>query len=451
MILNSKTLKTNIVVFMLLAVMLTACSKSIERAPVAAVQESPIVENTASGFINRLNETGLGLVREVPASNLKHTSEDVFIGKEEVGMNIADLRWLDCKTELTEDEQKRISEYYPHMYFTYNTIFPDTMPADFDPEEVLEVSRNPGLGVRSLHSDGINGSGVGVAIIDQVLYTGHPEYSEQLALYEEIHVMPNEGASMHGSAVASIAVGKSCGVAPGAKLYYWAVNLYKDTISKSKTDENLAFAEGLAVAIDRVLEVNKTLPDNEKIRVISISRGFRNLEDEGVKTFLAAVERAKEAGIFVITTSTFQYYDWLSKDTDFAGLGKVDYTGDPDELSTYTLGAWEQIEADKYTSMLLVPMDARTTADFTEDGGYVFYSDGGWSWVAPYVAGVYALACQAKPDITPEEFYKAAISTSDVLTVKIQTETGGTGDAGTEYTLQHVINPAKLIASLSKG
>ncbi|MFB0919710.1 MAG: S8 family serine peptidase [Oscillospiraceae bacterium] len=280
---------------------------------------------------------------------------------------------------------------------------------------------------------------------DQTLYTGHPEYSDQ---HEEIHVLPVESANIHGSVVSSIAVGKSCGVAPGAKLYYWAINSSKVINSISSDDASIAFADGLAVAIDRVLEINKSLPGNEKIRVISISRGFSILEDESVKTFLAAVQRAKKAGVFVVTTSTYQCYDWLNEENDFAGLGKVDFTGDPDKLSTYTLGTWEQSIADKCISKLLAPMDVRTTADFTSGDGYVFYSDGGWSWVAPYLAGVYALACQVKPDVTPEEFWNAALETADTLTVKIQTENTSEGE---EYAFQHVINPVHLIESLEDG
>ena len=191
-----------------------------------------------------------------------------------------------------------LSGCVPNITFNSDTVFPNTMPKGYDPDAILEAGKNPGLGIRSLHERGITGSGVGIAIIDQPLYTGHPEYSGQLALYEEIHVIPDEDASMHGSAVSSIAVGKSCGVAPGAKLYYWAVNFSKKIYNMDSDDASIAFADGLAVAIDRVLEVNKSLPQNEKIRVISISRGFDNLEDEGVKAFLAAVERAKKSGIF---------------------------------------------------------------------------------------------------------------------------------------------------------
>jgi subtilisin family serine protease len=307
----------------------------------------------------------------------------------------------------------------------------------------MAAGKNPGLGVNALHEQGINGKGVSIAIIDQTLFTGHPEYQDNLALYEEIHVIPGENAAMHGSAVSSIAVGKTCGVAPDAKLYYWAVDFAKSMNIQDASDKNIAFADGVAVAVDRMLEVNARLPESDKIRVLSISRGFDDLSDTGVQTFLKAVERAKAAGIFVITTSTFRYYDFMTPATDFAGLGKSDYAGDPDTLSTYTLSPWEQEYSSAFIDKLLVPMDARTTADFTGPDDYVFYPQGGFSWVAPYLAGLYALSVQVKPDVTPELFWTTALDTSSKLTVKIP----ATAD-GKEYTFNHVINPQALIDAL---
>ena len=422
-----------------IAALLTACSGSAERvSPMSSPTGS--APATESAFINRLTQNGSGLVREVPAhGNLKQCSLTGF-GKEQ-GFGL-DLRWLDCKNDLDAKQQKKVHDSVPQITFNSDTVFPDAMPENYAPSAILEAGKNPGLGVRSLHKKGITGTGVGVAIIDSPLYTGHPEYKDQLALYEEIHVTPDEGASMHGSAVSSIAVGKTCGVAPGAKLYYWGVNFVKDS-SVAFENEGIAYAEGLAVAVDRIIEVNKSLPKGEKIRVISISEGFLTRDDDGVQTFLAAVERAKKANIFVVTTTTYQSYDWLSKETDFGGLGKKDYAGDPDSLSNYTLPLRGQDKPEKYSSRLLVPMDARTTADFTGDG-YAFFNEGGGSWVTPYVAGLYALACQVKPDVTPEEFYKTARKTADRLTVKIPAGK----DAGKNIYNVNVISPTKLINAL---
>ena len=72
-------------------------------------------------------------------------------------------------------------------------------------------------------------------------------------MYEEIHCN-EEQAAMHGSAVASIAVGKTTGVAPGADLYYIA-----ETHGDSNNGTFNYDFTWLAKSIDRILEVNKSL------------------------------------------------------------------------------------------------------------------------------------------------------------------------------------------------
>ena len=164
--------------------------------------------------------------------------------------------------------------------------------------------------------------------------------------------------------------GKAAVARPGREALLLDRQSEQNARHDGKSDSERAFAEGFAAAVDRVVVVIKVCPTAENI--------------------------------FVVTTSTSFCYDWLSHEQDFAGLDKVDYAGDPDKVSTYTLGTWEQISA--------------------QDDGYAFYSDGGFSWLAPYLAGLYALACQVKLDVTPEEFWKTALGASDKLTVPIQTE-----------------------------
>jgi hypothetical protein len=62
-------------------------------------------------------------------------------------------------------------------------------------------------------------------------------------------------------------------------------------------------------------------------------------------------------------------------------------------------------------------MDSRCTASPTGNEDYVFYREGGWSWSIPYIASLYALACQVRPQITPEVFWAKAIETGDSVVV----------------------------------
>jgi len=107
-----------------------------------------------------------------------------------------------------------------HANFDTRTVWPtaDYLPKEFDWKKIMELGKNPGLGLRKLHDRGVTGRGVGIAIIDKVLLVDHQEFAGRIRLYEEINMKPNAAPEMHGSAVASIAVGKTIGVAPGADL-----------------------------------------------------------------------------------------------------------------------------------------------------------------------------------------------------------------------------------------
>jgi hypothetical protein len=297
--------------------------------------------------------------------------------------------------------------------FDSKTRWPRKLPAGFDPMHVMELGKNPGLGIRGLHQQGITGKGIGIAIIDQGLLVDHIEYKDRLRLYEEIHC-GNDHAQMHGPAVASIAAGKTVGVAPGADLYYIA-----ETHGVFRSDGFDWDFSYLARSIDRILEVNKWLSAHRKIRVISISVGW-GPQQKGYAEITAAVERAKHEGIFVVSSSLSATYQGKLK---FQGLGREPLS-DPNRYESQRPGLWwvnqfyaENPEAAATSENLLVPMDSRCTASPTGAEDYVFYREGGWSWAVPYIAGLYALSCQVKPEITPEVFWAKAIETGDSVKI----------------------------------
>lgn len=337
-----------------------------------------------------------------------------------------DLRNFDISHYDLRDQEDLLSQ----VTFDSATLFPDKLPEGFSPEEIMELGKNPGLGVRALHEEGITGEGVNIAIVDQALNPEHAEYAENLMSYELLHCS-DSGAQMHGSAVTSIAVGKTCGVAPGAKVYYIASTFGSYSPRGMKMD--LSY---MADSIDRILEINELLPEEKKIRVISISRGFS--VEKGADKVLAAIERAKTAGVFVITTSTEENYGFV-----LMGLGKDQMT-DPDDVSVYGPGHyWRDSFYDSGITdpsrVLLVPMDARTYASWYDRDGYEYASSGGLSWSVPWLAGMYALCLQADDDLTPEEFIRKAFETGTVQTIEYQ---------GKPYEFGTVIDPAALIEAL---
>lgn len=317
-----------------------------------------------------------------------------------------------------------------HASFDTVTKFPKVLPKSFVPSKILMLGKRPGLGVKRLHKKGITGKGVSIAIIDQALLVDHEEYRARLRSYEELHWI-GAPAQMHGGAVTSIAVGKNSGVAPGADLYYIA-----NSFSEGKFGVNFAF---LAKAVDRVTSFNKTLPTKKRIRVLAIARGFAPHE-KGYTEISAAIKRAKKAGIFVVTSSLEDHYGFR-----FHGLGR-DPMSNPENKSSYGPGLFWQHEfflprMRKAKPTLLVPMDSRTTASQSGVRDYVFYRDGGWSWSIPYIAGLYALACQVNPTITPEVFWKKALETGDSRTIKKD---------GKKFRLEKIVNPRRLLKSLKK-
>jgi hypothetical protein len=44
------------------------------------------------------------------------------------------------------------------------TIWPNRLPLLFDPGLILELGKNPGLGLRALHAAGVTGKGSGLAV-----------------------------------------------------------------------------------------------------------------------------------------------------------------------------------------------------------------------------------------------------------------------------------------------
>jgi hypothetical protein len=323
------------------------------------------------------------------------------------------------------------------MYATFDsqTIWPPAgrMPQNYDWQQIMELGKNPGLGIRQLHALNITGQGVGIAIIDQTLLVDHQEYGQQLRLYEEASDIQDGWLEpqMHGPAVASIAVGKTTGVAPGADLYYIATAMCS---SGSYLSNDYSC---LAQSVYRILDINKLLPPDRKIRVISISVGW-GPDSTGYAEITAATKEAKDAGMLVICSSVEAVHGFK-----FHALGRAPLA-DPDQFESYEPGLWwakQYYEGEPFSDRLLVPMDSRTTAGPDGIDEYVFYRQGGWSWSIPYIAGAYALAAQVKPSITPDEFWKLALQTGRTIELK---------HGGRSFQLGPILDPISLVAELQK-
>jgi len=218
----------------------------------------------------------------------------------QVDLRVRDLSALDLRSALPD-----------LIYATFDTatVWPDSakMPAEFDYQRIMELGKNPGLGVRRLHAQGITGRGVGIAIIDQTMGLDHPEYAARLRLYEETSDVywPGSNPQMHGPAVSSIAVGRTGGVAPEADLYFIATHngfglmkwiLYRLT-ARVRDSSSVDFTV-LARCIRRILVINRQLPADRKIYVISMAIGWQP-QSNGYDEITAATKEARASGLLL--------------------------------------------------------------------------------------------------------------------------------------------------------
>ena len=281
---------------------------------------------------------------------------------------------------------KEESERIAALDFDSLTEWPpqDKLPPGFYPREVLKKGKNPGLGIRDLHEQGINGKGIGIAIIDQPLLLGHEEYTSRIIRYDATG-LPGWTPQMHGSPIVSIAVGKEIGVAPEAVLTYFAVPMWEKS--------NLPYIRSLR----RIFQLNEILPADEKIRAVSISTGMFS-SNQGFEEFKQVLGEAENQGIFVATC-----------DPGFLDYGTLTLleNQDPDDPENYIPG--------KYVGehdLLRIPTGNKTIASHRGTNEYTFERQGGPSWAAPYLAGLAALAFQVNPGIKPAQIKELFVKTA---------------------------------------
>lgn len=299
------------------------------------------------------------------------------------------------------------AKFLEKIPFDSRTKWPsaERLPMGFEPACLLEEGKNPGLGIRRLHKQGVDGRGVGIAILDQRLLKNHREYAGRLVRYEEIDVrdMPPQ---MHGAPAASIAVGKTCGVAPGAALSYFAMRM-------TSMPDNQIYCD----IIDKIIKLNENASAPERIRVVSISTGTFP-QQANFDRWKETLKKADQHGILVVTCAQ----SWLS----YGMLARIPGR-EPDDPNNYRSG--------KYgvrPGALLVPAGNRTTASHHSPEVYTYWTEGGMSWAAPYLAGLAALAYQVDPKIEPKTIVELWLKTA------VRTDAG------------RVVNPPGFIEAVQK-
>ena len=303
-------------------------------------------------------------------------------GKGQNLEHFSDLRGIVLERQKIDLETSDLREKYDVLLtatFDTQTKWPshEMLPEQFDPEEIMEIGKDPGLGIRELHSTGITGKGVKVATIDQPLLLEHEEYVGKVAKYTTIECS-DARPQMHGAAVAGLLVGKTCGVAPEAILYYWAQPSWERNY-KQRTS-----------ALEEILAYNEGKSFEDKIKVVSVSIGY-NSSFANLDEWKATLERAKDSGLIVVHCGE-----------DIFGIGSKLYD-DVNDPRNYDLCYFARPNRERITQgYIFVPVDNRTSASFLGEQEYTFYGQGGLSWGAPYLAGVIALGYQVDPNLSPD-------------------------------------------------
>ena len=312
-----------------------------------------------------------------------------------------DFRSVDLSTKNLSEVPKEI---LITADFDTRTIWPesDKLPLGFNPEEIIEKGKDPGLGVIELHKEGIDGRGVTVAIIDQSLaskrgeFMPHQEYASNIVDYKEFGLPEDEGVSMHGPAVTSLLVGKTCGIAPEAKLVYIAV--------PSGRDFNLR-----ADALLDIIERNKTLAQEDKVRIVNCSIGYMEKNPEaGLDRWIETIKKAEEEGIIISDVGD-------RTGVDYIGGGTSNEKEDTDYYDqALFLQEMNKADTEGLKDRIIIPSDYRTMASSAGPEEYMYNSKGGMSWSVPYLTGIFALVLQIKPDLKKEQIAQIINKTATV-------------------------------------
>ncbi len=275
-----------------------------------------------------------------------------------------------------------------HTCFNKNTYKnAKNFPKGFVPEEVIEKGKTIGLGIDEVHKMGYTGKGVSFAVVDGGTICDNGKQHKALK-FKEYYVPKSANCqnpnNFHGFACSYIAQE----ISPEADCYYYVKPDYFSVEANAKI-ENLK----------AILEKNKTLPDDKKIRVVSMSFPF---EGDAAKA-LPIVKELEAQGVWCLSSEQF----W---EKGFAYCEKIDPNGDPNDFNNYQIALGGGAD-----DLLYVNSGDRTLPDPSDENAFRHDSPASASWAIPVVASYYVLACQADSSMTPERFMKLARSTARTI------------------------------------
>ena len=296
------------------------------------------------------------------------------------------------KVMVYNQSQYNVDDIYTYI-FNKNTVLRGSEDIQ---TRIMENGKNPGLGIRSLHAQGITGKGINVAIIDQNLLLNHPEFKGKIASYYDTGTgQSTYSGSMHAPAVVSFLVGNTMGTAPDARVYFAAAPSWNGD------------SEYYARALYWIIDENKKLPEGKKIRVVSVSAapsGQGSPFSKNLNMWDQAVLAAQENGILVLDCRT-------NPKTGIIASAFYD-PSDPENVAACT-GGYPTYKLRITNSQIGVPTSYRTCAEEYWEGwpSYAYWGQGGLSWAIPYATGVLALGWQINPGLSNDQIVQILFDT----------------------------------------
>lgn len=231
--------------------------------------------------------------------------------------------------------------------------------------------------VRKLHEQGIDGTGVNVAIIDFSFDVVPNELKE--SLYKYVKCYENAPVHFHGTTVSTYLCGKNLGVAPNAKLWFYGTRQKRENTSI----DNL-------VALKDIYEQNK---NGANIKIVNISASV--LKEDNPK-FEVIINKLLEQGCYVIDSTLFG--------KDFTCINQ-----DPNNGELY-YSDWQLLggNINEIKSKIAVLTGGKAAPLVTTENDYIYYGQATYSWSIPILSGYFALALQINPDLTYDEFVALA-------------------------------------------
>lgn len=258
--------------------------------------------------------------------------------------------------------------------FSTKTIFPEKNPFHYD-DSVYHVDDK----IKELHNNGIDGTGVNVAVIDFTFKTIPDELEESLYSFKNCN--DNAEVHFHGTIVSTQICGKNLGVAPKVKLWFYGTGQGKNNTVKDDIE-----------ALKDIYEQNKK---GANIKIINISASVQRENPE----YNDIVNKLLSQGCFVIDSLTFS--------ENFTCINQ-----DPN-TKEYYYSDWQLLSMDnnELISKIAIPTGGKMTPLVTTTSDYLYCGQATYSWSIPILTGCFALALQLNPDLNYEEFIELAHKT----------------------------------------